>query len=1138
MKRILLILTVLLAASVVWATPFFTENFDYTAGTALTANGWTIIGTTTTNPINCTSGSLSLTGYPASGVGNATSLTSSGQDIYKDLGTTATSGSVFVSFLMNISAITSTAPANDYFLGCLPSNSTSNYTPRIAVVSSSTGKYKLALMKMSETVTAANQTTTEFDINHTYVVVFEYKIVSGTTNDEMNLWVYDSNIPSSLPTAQLSYTNSSKADASNIARIFLRQGTATPTMVLDGFQAATAWSDLFPGSTPTIVTSGTLNAFAAYVGQTSASQSYTLSGSNLTAGITVSAPAQYKISSDNTNFSGSLSLPASYNGSIYVQYAPTATGTHTGVISHVSTGATQVDVSVSGTATEAPSGQIAITSDTLPLSFTAYPNVASSAQSFTVAGQDLTDVINTTVSGPFEISLSELGPWDITLDPALDASYNDLVYVRYKPTAVGTQTGTITFSSQGAADAVVTLSGVCANPYTITANPTTLTYTSTTVGTPVVMSYTLSGSALTENITVTAPTGFGVSTSETGTFTNSISVASSFNGSIYVQYAAATAGTVSGNVSNVANGITTNVAVSATATLPETPMNIAVGQTLTQNFDLIGVSATATLPTDWKADKNTTARFVGSYSAAASATDRNGGNAMSSTAGNGIYNYAAGDAAAATDRAIGFLSSISATKSGNLYTKLTNTGSTTITAFDIAYNVEKYRGGTNAAGYTMKLYYSTDGATWSAAPDAFVTNFAADATTDGYTTAPGVTQAVSGRLITTIPAESNLYLAWNYSVTSGTTTSYSQGLGVDDISITAVNLPIASAPTFTPAAGFYTSAQTIELATATDGATIYYTVDGSDPTTSSNVYSTGFTVSANTTVKAIAVKSGLQNSPIASAIYSFPVNVATISTLRSQTAGTGVVYHLTTEAVLTMQSATRNTKYVQDATGAIVIDDPTPAKITSTYNVGDGITGLLGTIALYNGMLQFTPIADPGVATSTGNVIVPQVIAVESLTTDFQAKLVKVTDITITNATLTTFVASNNYTINGITTTPILRTQYGDLDYIGTALPTGAKSVVGVVLQYGTVTQFVPRSLADFEDATPPDSPSNVTIETVETGIHLHWDAVTGATSYIVEASDSPTTGFTQVTTSTGNDAHIIDGATYAKKFFRVITVK
>jgi Chitobiase/beta-hexosaminidase C-terminal domain len=77
----------------------------------------------------------------------------------------------------------------------------------------------------------------------------------------------------------------------------------------------------------------------------------------------------------------------------------------------------------------------------------------------------------------------------------------------------------------------------------------------------------------------------------------------------------------------------------------------------------------------------------------------------------------------------------------------------------------------------------------------------------------------------------------------------------------------ASAPTFTPVAGTYTSAQTVTLSDTTPGATIYYTTDGSTPTTGSTKYTGGITVSTTETINAIAVASGVGNSSVASATY-------------------------------------------------------------------------------------------------------------------------------------------------------------------------------------------------------------------------------------------------------------------------------
>lgn len=78
---------------------------------------------------------------------------------------------------------------------------------------------------------------------------------------------------------------------------------------------------------------------------------------------------------------------------------------------------------------------------------------------------------------------------------------------------------------------------------------------------------------------------------------------------------------------------------------------------------------------------------------------------------------------------------------------------------------------------------------------------------------------------------------------------------------------IADTPTFTPAAGTYTEAQDVEISCGTSGATIYYTTDGSTPTTSSTVYSSPIPVTEGMTIKAIAVAAGYDDSEVATATY-------------------------------------------------------------------------------------------------------------------------------------------------------------------------------------------------------------------------------------------------------------------------------
>ena len=77
----------------------------------------------------------------------------------------------------------------------------------------------------------------------------------------------------------------------------------------------------------------------------------------------------------------------------------------------------------------------------------------------------------------------------------------------------------------------------------------------------------------------------------------------------------------------------------------------------------------------------------------------------------------------------------------------------------------------------------------------------------------------------------------------------------------------AATPVISPASGSYSTPQTVTIADATAGATIYYTTNGSAPTTASPIYTGPFTVSNTETVNAIAAATGYYNSAIASSTY-------------------------------------------------------------------------------------------------------------------------------------------------------------------------------------------------------------------------------------------------------------------------------
>ena len=124
-----------------------------------------------------------------------------------------------------------------------------------------------------------------------------------------------------------------------------------------------------------------------------------------------------------------------------------------------------------------------------------------------------------------------------------------------------------------------------------------------------------------------------------------------------------------------------------------------------------------------------------------------------------------------------------------------------------------------------------------------------------------------------IPNTSSTVYTSPISVDSGAVTikalAQAPGLAASSVGSATYTIQLAATatPTFSPGTGTYTSAQSVTLADATPGAVIYYTTNGSTPTTSSAVYSGAISINANTTLEALAVAPGFAQSAPASAAY-------------------------------------------------------------------------------------------------------------------------------------------------------------------------------------------------------------------------------------------------------------------------------
>jgi hypothetical protein len=147
--------------------------------------------------------------------------------------------------------------------------------------------------------------------------------------------------------------------------------------------------------------------------------------------------------------------------------------------------------------------------------------------------------------------------------------------------------------------------------------------------------------------------------------------------------------------------------------------------------------------------------------------------------------------------------------------------------------------------------------------------------------------------------------------------------------------PQAATPTFLPVAGTYTSAQSVTISDTTPGAAIYYTTNGTTPTTGSAVYSSSspIAVSSSETIEAIAAATGYSNSAVASAAYIINVPVAATPTL-SPAAGT----YTSAQSVTISDTTSGATIYyttngTTPTTGSTVYSSSSPVAVSSSETI-------------------------------------------------------------------------------------------------------------------------------------------------------------------------------------------------------------
>jgi hypothetical protein len=248
--------------------------------------------------------------------------------------------------------------------------------------------------------------------------------------------------------------------------------------------------------------------------------------------------------------------------------------------------------------------EIAIQGGPIQLNTTA--GTPSDATSFTVSGANMTAGVNVNAPTGFEVSTSSNGTFSSNITVGTSGTITSTpVYVRIPASATsGNYTGNITLSSTGATSKNIVVTGTVTASTPVISVSGNLTALSTTYGTASpTSSFTISGANMTAPITVTAPSGFEVSTISTSGFTNSITVPVSgtlANTTIHVRLSpTANAGTYSGNISLTSTGaIEQTIAIAdskidkATPTITTNPSasEIFIGEKLEKSILSSGVA--------------------------------------------------------------------------------------------------------------------------------------------------------------------------------------------------------------------------------------------------------------------------------------------------------------------------------------------------------------------------------------------------------------------------------------------------------------------------------------------------------------------------------------------------------------------
>ena len=650
MKKFYFII-ILLAVSFSGFSQLLTEQFNYTPDAVLGlsaqsqsgSNPWSTINTGDSILVDATS--LTYAGLAAS-AGNKVKFDGSGTDYYTNFAA-QTTGSIYRSFILNVSSLGTLGTTGGYFNGFIQAASTTAFGGTVWTRQSTTaGKFNVGISSRSNS--AVTWLAADLTPGTPCFIVAAYDINPGAGDDVARIWLNTAAIGAAEPAADATSVPGTDLGAAGVGRVFLRQDNATntPFIEFDELRVGTNWAQVTPSgaASPTLSATALTGFGNVCINTTAGPNSFTITGTALNAtNVTVGALSGFTYATTaGGTYTTSLNLTqpgGAYSQQIFVKFTPTLVQSYNGNIPVGGGGATAINVAAAGSGvntipTVTSGAASAITSNSATVAGTIPSNGCSAITAYGIEYSATNGFPNGTGTAVASTNLS-----GINFSSNLSGLLPGLTYYYHAyatnagGTAYGAQGSFTTVSSPALSVSALTGFGnVCINT---TAGPNSFTITGTNLSTA--------------NVTVAALNGFTYSTTAGGTYTTTLSLTQpggSYSQQIFVKFDPTLVQSYNGNIA-VGGGGATSVNAAATGAGVNSVPTVTTGAA--SAITTVSATLAGTIPsngcsavTAYGVEYSTTSGFPNGTGTPVASTNLSGINFSSNVAGlspNTVYYY-------------------------------------------------------------------------------------------------------------------------------------------------------------------------------------------------------------------------------------------------------------------------------------------------------------------------------------------------------------------------------------------------------------------------------------------------------------------------------------------------------------------